>query len=142
MGVGLTVTVGLAVGVMLAVAVAVGETVTVDVTVGVTVGVTLGVNVGVGEAVAEGVGVGHGAFTQPAISIVSTRQPSSDPVMSLAIRQRSFRGKTNGRLTMVVTKPSELPLHARRPAMGLPRPALIVRLYPPITKVPPAARIS
>jgi hypothetical protein len=131
-GVGLTVTVGVAVGVAVAVAVAltvgVGESVAVDVAVGVTVGVTLGITVGVGEAVAEGVGVGHGALTQPAISIVSTRQPSSDPVMSLAIRQRSFIGKTIGRLTTVVTKPSEFPLQARRPAIGLPRSVLIVRL--------------
>ena len=92
--------------------------------------VGVGVAVGVDEtvAVAVGVGEGHGFSTQPKISTVSTRQPSFDPVVSLAIRQRSFMGKTNGRLTTVVTKPSELPLQACRPAIGLPRLVLIVRL--------------
>ena len=32
-------------------------------------------------------------------------------------------------------KPSELPLQARRPAIGLPRSVLIVRLYPPLRKL-------
>src|SRR5262249_36871444 len=47
-----------------------------------------------------------------------------------------------GRLTTVVKNPSELPLQAWRPAIGLPRSLLIVRLYPPMAKLPPAARIS
>jgi hypothetical protein len=74
--------------------------------------------------------VGHGNGAQPIISTVSTRQPSLDPVVSLAIRHRSllFTGRNIGRLTTVVTKPSELPLQAWRPAIGLPRSALIVRL--------------
>lgn len=45
--------------------------------------------------------------------IVSTRQPSPDPLLSLAIRQRSLPpAGMNGRLTTVVMKPSESPLHA------------------------------
>ena len=108
--------------------------------------VGVGVAVGVDEAVAVAVGVGdgHGFFTQPKISTVSTRQPSLDPVVSLAILQRSLlpKGRKPGRSTTVVMKPSELPLQARRPAIGLPRSALILRLYPPVTKVPPATRIS
>src|SRR5262245_22845803 len=103
-------------------------------------GVTLGLPVGVGEAVAVAVavgawvglavGVGHGFDTQPKISTVSTRQPSFDPVVSLAIRplRPPPPGRTPGQLTTVVPKPSELPLQARRPAIGLPRSVLIVRL--------------
>jgi hypothetical protein len=105
-----------------------GVGVIVGVAVIVPVGEGVAVAVGVGVAVAVAVGVGQGLFTQPKISTVSTRQPSFDPVVSLAIRQRSFMGKTNGRLTTVVTKPSELPLQACRPAIGLPRLVLIVRL--------------
>src|SRR5438552_576519 len=132
----LGVTLGLAVGVGLGVIVGVAVVVAVGVALGVTVGVDEAVAVGVGVAVAGGVGVsvgvgvGHGIGAQPVISIVSRRQPSLDPVVSLAIRQRSLlsRGRKSGRLTTVVTKPSELPLQARRPAMGLPRSVLIVRL--------------
>jgi hypothetical protein len=132
----LGVTLGLAVGVGLGVIVGVAVVVAVGVALGVAVGVDEAVAVGVGVAVAGGVGVsvgvgvGHGIGAQPVISIVSRRQPSLDPVVSLAIRQRSLlsRGRKSGRLTTVVTKPSELPLQARRPAMGLPRSALIVRL--------------
>ena len=113
-------------GVVVIVGVAVIVTVGVGVAVAVGVGVT--VAVGVGVSLAVGVGVGQGLFTQPKISIVSTRQPSFEPVVSLAIRQRSFMGNTIGRLTTVVTKPSELPLQACRPAIGLPRSVLIVRL--------------
>lgn len=113
---------GVGVGVIVAVGVAVG------VTVGLAVGVTVGVGVGVG--VIGGVGVGHGIGAQPTMSTVSTRHPSLEPLVSLAIRQRSllFGGKTIGRLTTVVMKPCELPLQAGRPAIGLPRPLLIVRL--------------
>jgi len=39
-------------------------------------------------------------------------------------------------------KPPELPLQAGRPAIGLPRSVAIVRLYPPITKLPPTSRMS
>ena len=58
--------------------------------VGVAVAVTVAVAVGVGVVGGVTVGVGHGSFTQPKISTVSTRQPSLDPVVSLAIRQRSL----------------------------------------------------
>jgi hypothetical protein len=132
----LGVTLGLAVGVGLGVIVGVAVVVAVGVALGVAVGVdeavavTVAVGVAGGVGVSVGVGVGHGIGAQPVISIVSRRQPSLDPVVSLAIRQRSLlsRGRKSGRLTTVVTKPSELPLQARRPAMGLPRSALIVRL--------------
>jgi hypothetical protein len=109
-GRGRGVTIGRAVGVGLTVDVGVG----VAVAVAVAVGVALGVAVGVEEAVAVAVGVGHGNVAQPIISTVSTRQPSLDPVVSLAIRQRSLlsTGRKIGRLTTVVTKPSELPLQA------------------------------
>ena len=82
------------------------------VTLGLAVGVGLGVIVGV--AVAVGVGEGHGFGTHPAILTVSTRQPSLEPLVSLAIRQRSLLlpEKMAGRFTTVVIKPSELPLHA------------------------------
>ena len=57
------------------------------------------------------------------------RQPSPEPLLSLAILQRSLPFTTSkGRLTVVVMKPPELPLHAWRPAMGLPVPAAIVEL--------------
>ncbi len=127
-GVGLGVIVGVAV--VVAVGVALGVVVGVDEAVAVTVAVGVGVAVAGGVGVSVGVGVGHGIGAQPVISIVSRRQPSLDPVVSLAIRQRSLlsRGRKSGRLTTVVTKPSELPLQARRPAMGLPRSVLIVRL--------------
>ena len=108
MGRNLGVTLGLAVGVGL----------------GVIVGVAVGVEVGVDEAVAVGVGViggvalgvgeGQGIGAHPAMLIVSTRQPSLEPPVSLAIRQRSLLlpEKMAGRFTTVVIKPSELPLHA------------------------------
>ena len=127
-------------------AVGVGLGVIVGVAVAFAVGVAVAVAVGVDDAVAVAVGVGegHGFGTHPAILTVSTRQPSLEPLVSLAIRQRSLLlpAKMKGRFTTVVIKPSELPLHACRPAIGLPRTVLIVRLYPPITKLPPAARMS
>ena len=99
-GVGLGVIVGVAVGVALGVFV--GEA------------VTVGVGVGVIGGVAVAVGVGHGFGTQPAILTLSTRQPSLEPLVSLAMRQRSLLlpEKMKGRFTTVVIKPSELPLHA------------------------------
>jgi len=105
---------GVALGVVVAVGVGVGVIVTVGVAVGVTVGVTVGVAVGVGVGVIGGVGVGHGIGAQPTIFIVSTRQPSLEPLMSLAIRQRNLLpgGRKTGRLTTVVMKPCELPLQA------------------------------
>ena len=119
-GRGLGVGWGLAVGVGLGVnvAVAVGVTVAVAVAVAVAVGVTVAVAVAVAVAVGVGgtvaVGVGRGFDMHPAILTVSTRQPSLEPLVSLAIRQRSllFGGKEKGRLTTVVMKPCELPLQA------------------------------
>jgi hypothetical protein len=103
---GLAVGVGLGVMVGVAVAVSVGVAVGVDEAVAVGVGVIGGVALGVGE--------GHGFGTHPAILTVSTRQPSLEPLLSLAIRQRSLLlpAKMKGRFTTVVIKPSELPLHA------------------------------
>jgi hypothetical protein len=78
-----------------------------------------------------GVGVGVGVplkWHQTAL-VVSTRQPSLEPLLSLAIRQRrTALPSSGGRLTIVVMKPPELPLHAWRPAMGLPGPVAIVAL--------------
>ena len=106
---GRAVGVGLAVAVEVAVAVAVGVGVTVGVTVAVAVGLTVGVAVGVGGG---GVGV-HGGPWQKVRSTVSTRQPSLEPLVSLAIRQRSLpSGKKRGRLTTLVMNPSELPPQA------------------------------
>src|SRR5262249_50445333 len=102
-------------------------------------GVNLGVACGLGgmEASGRGAGVGRGCCggvqpgtgTHKVTAVVSTRQPSPEPLLSLAIRQRNLPpwGR-NGRLTSVQIKPPELPLHARRPAIGLPRSVLIVRL--------------
>jgi len=107
-GVGRGAGVGRARGVTLGLAVGVG--------LGVIVGVAVAVAVGVAEAVAValGVGEGHGFGSHPAIFTVSTRQPSLEPLVSLAIRQRSLLlpAKMKGRFTTVVIKPSELPLHA------------------------------
>jgi hypothetical protein len=112
----LGVTLGLAVGVGLGVIVGVAVAVAVGVEVGVAVGVDEAVAVGVGVigGVALGVGEGQGIGAHPAMLIVSTRQPSLEPPVSLAIRQRSLLlpEKMAGRFTTVVMKPSELPLHA------------------------------
>jgi hypothetical protein len=101
------------------VAVAVG----VGVIVGVVVGVTVGVTVGVGVGVIVGVGVGgwhgpvvslsRGTGTHAVILTVSIRQPSPEPLVSLAIRQRSRAWEPNpGMFTTVVMNPAELPLQA------------------------------
>jgi hypothetical protein len=86
----------------------------------VTLGVAVAVAVGVGVCgVGVGVGVPHmpslrGAGTHAAILTVSTRQPSPEPLMSLAIRQRSRAPcvAKMGMLTTVVMNPAELPLQA------------------------------
>jgi len=58
-----------------------------------------------------GVGGIHGTGAHPLTLTVSMRQPSLEPLLSLAIRQRSLSPMTMiGRLTTVVMKPSELPL--------------------------------
>lgn len=104
----MTVTVGVGLGVIVGVAVGVALGVFVG------VAVTVGVGVGVIGGVALGVGEGQGIGAHPAMLIVSTRQPSLEPPVSLAIRQRSLLlpEKMAGRFTTVVMKPSELPLHA------------------------------
>jgi hypothetical protein len=91
-----------------------GVTLGLGVGVDVIVGVAVAVGVDEAVAVALGVGEGHGFGTHPAILTVSTRQPSLEPLVSLAIRQRSLLlpAKMKGRFTTVVIKPSELPLHA------------------------------
>jgi hypothetical protein len=88
------------------------------------------VGVGVGVIGAVGVGVHGGKASHQVRLTLSIRQPSPEPLLSLAMRQRSVRLKLTsaGRLTTVVMKPLELPLHAERPAIGLPRSVLIVRL--------------
>ena len=93
-GRGLGVTAGLAVGVGRAVAVAVAVGVTVTVAVGVArgliVGVAVGVIVGVGVKVAVGDAQGVPCPWHQVMLTVSTRQPSLDSPVSLAIRQRSL----------------------------------------------------
>jgi hypothetical protein len=112
---GLAVGVGRAVGVGVTVGVALG--VVVGVTVGeVGVGVAVEVAVGVNVAVAVAVGVG----LSQKISMLSILQPSpGTPLESLPIRHRSMITCPAGRPTLVVIKPSEFPVHALRPAMGL-----------------------
>ena len=87
------------------------------------------IGLGVGVGVGGGVGVGVPEKWHQTILVVSTRQPSLEPALSLAIRQRSTAFKSSGgRFTTVVIKPSEFPLHAGRPAIELPRSVAIVRL--------------
>jgi hypothetical protein len=125
LGVTLGVVVSVAVAVAVAVAVGVGETVTV----GVAVAVAVAVAVGVALAGAVGVGVHPAKMLHLLMLTVSTRQPSLEPVVSLTMRQRRRPSVwIVGRFTTVVMKPSELPLQAGRPAIGLPRSVLIVRL--------------
>lgn len=72
-----------------------------------------GAGVGRGLGVGGGLGVPHGRNSHQVALIVSTRQPSPEPLLSLAIRQRRMPSVgINGRLTTVVMKPCELPLHA------------------------------
>jgi sugar/nucleoside kinase (ribokinase family) len=98
-------------GVTLGLAVPVGAGVVVEVGGGVSVAVAVGVAVGVGGTV--GVGDGVPEKWHQTILAVSTRQPSLEPVLSLAIRQRSTAFASSGdRSTTVVIKPSEFPLQA------------------------------
>ena len=103
-----------AVGVAVDVAVGVGGGVRVAVAVGVGGIVAVGVAVGVGDRVGVGVGVTVGVpkVRHSVTTTLSTRQPSLEPLVSLAMRHRSTCSKPNGRFTVAVTKPSELPLHA------------------------------
>ena len=90
--------------------------------------------VGVGVAVTEGVGVAVGvgvgvAPVQLLVLIESMRQPWRPKLTSLPIRQRSttlWPTEAAGRFTVVVMKPAETPVHAIRPASGLPNARLIV----------------
>ena len=59
------------------------------------------------------------------------RQPASEMLLSLAMRQRNLNVRIPteaGKFTVVVIKPFELPVHAIRPAMGLPDKVEIVPL--------------
>jgi hypothetical protein len=78
----------------------------------VAVGVGVNVALAVGVGVAVGVAVGVPKVRHSVTTTSSTRQPSLEPLVSLAMRQRSTCIKANGRFTVAVTKPSELPLHA------------------------------
>ena len=107
-------------------AVAVGVGVGVAEGVGVTVGVGVAVAVAVGVGVIAGVGVGR----SHTMKILSTLQPSFEPLESLAMRQRRsmvcpLKPLTS---TSVSMKPPELPVHAWRPASGLPQQVLMVPL--------------
>jgi hypothetical protein len=133
--VGVAVAVALGVGVDVAVGVGVILAVAVAVTVGVALGVFVGVAVGDGleDIVAVGVAVGVPLNCDSVTLTLSMRQPSLAPVTSLASRQRRRTGGPTkngpvGRVTVVVMNPPELLLQARRPAIGLPRSVLIVRL--------------
>jgi hypothetical protein len=101
-------------------------------------GVGRGIGVGRDRGVGVDLGVGPGGVavgvlqdigSHPLMLTVSTRQPSLEPLLSLAMRQRnSIRNAIDDILTTVVMKPAELPLQAWRPAIGLPRSVLMTRL--------------
>jgi hypothetical protein len=62
---------------------------------------------------------------------LSIRQPVPATEVSLPIRQRSttlWPAAADGRLTVVVTKPLDVPLHAFLPASGFSKLVLIVAL--------------
>jgi hypothetical protein len=71
----------------------------------------MAVAVAVGDGDEVGVAVGVPLKWHSVTTTLSTRQPSLEPLVSLAIRHRSTVGAI-GRFTVAVTKPSELPLHA------------------------------
>src|SRR5947209_429256 len=127
-GGGVVVVVGVEVGVKVAVAVAVA----VAVGVGLAVGVDVGVNVAVAVTVAVGVSVGVevGVGRSQIIWTESILQPGSEKLLSLPIRHRSTMvcPPNESKSTAVVIKPPELPVHAWRPASGLPQQLLIVPL--------------
>ena len=79
-------------------------------------GVGLGLVGGTGVGVPNGgvpVGVLQEIGSHPLILVVSTRQPSLEPLLSLAMRQRNLIIKpVLDILTTVVMKPAELPLQA------------------------------
>src|SRR6478735_1014444 len=115
--------------------------------VAVAVGVGVNVAVAVAVAVAVGVGVGEPAGQDPGWerTTLSTLQPTPAVLLSLPMRQRSTMfcpAAADGRFTVVVIKPADVPPHAERPPSGLACVASIVALYPPVTKLPPAVMIS
>jgi hypothetical protein len=124
--------VGVTLGVAVAVAVGVGVAVVVGVAVAVGLGVAVGVGVDVAVAVGVGViaGVGVGVGRSHTMKILSTLQPSLEPLKSLAMRQRRAMvcPLKPLRSTSVSMKPPELPVHAWRPASGLPQQVLMVPL--------------
>jgi hypothetical protein len=85
-------------------------------------GVGRGIGVGRDRGVSVDLGVGRDGVavgvlqdigSHPLILTVSTRQPSFEPLLSLAMRQRnSIRNAIDDILTTVVMKPAELPLQA------------------------------
>ena len=105
-----------------------GQSDGVGVTPGVAVGVGLGGRVAVGVALAVAVGVGVGR--SQIIWTVSILQPSPEVLLSLPIRHRRTMvcPAKPVRSTSVSMKPPELPVHAWRPASGLPQQVLIVPL--------------
>ena len=103
-------------------------------------GVNAGVACGLGGADGVGRGAGVGARgvgndtamgSHQLILTVSTRQPSPEPLLSLAMRQRNLVliPGNNGRFTTVVMKPPEFglklpsstPIGISHHAIGLPR---------------------
>jgi hypothetical protein len=128
-GVGLAVAVGVTVGVAVGVVVEVAVAVVVTEGVGVEVIVDVAVAVGVALTVTVGVDVGVGPSQNP--WRVSIRQPSPEPPLSLPIRHRNAMVCPEGSPTCVVINPPELPVHAGRPASGLPQQVLMLPLYPP-----------
>jgi hypothetical protein len=107
------------------VGVGVGLGVDVGVGVGLGVGVAVAVGVGVIDGVAKGVGVG--VDRSQLIVISSILHPLPEPLESLAIRQRRTIEcpKKASRSSVVRMKPPESPVHAGRPARGLPQQVLI-----------------
>jgi hypothetical protein len=76
-------------------------------------GLGRGAEVGLDRGVGKGLGVHSGKIGHQLILTVSTRHPSPEPLLSLAIRQRNLvNGDADGAYTTVVMKPPELPLHA------------------------------
>ena len=76
---------------------------------------------------------------------LSMRQPSLEMLLSLPIRKRktmSWPLAEAGRFAVVVMKWPVFPVQAWRPASGFPNWLAIVAVYPPETKLPPAARMS
>ena len=135
-GVDLGVGVGRGVAVAVAVAVAVGVDVAVAVAVLVAVAVAVAVAVGVGEAP-----------PQKLTLTLSTRQPVCETELSEHILQRSFTGwptPAAGRFTATLWKPPDMPLQLGRLGKhGFMNAVLmLVWLYPPVTKLPPAVTMS